>query len=369
MLELLSSEEYSKKLPPATANAAPSSASAPPSSEHPQPHPVSSHRRTVILNGLDTPHSSGHWDESPEDLALTSSRFSIILERLALENIFLTASLRLPQHLSLCQRLLTLALRYQEQSLALANGKGSPGAGEEDGEGEEHEEEILLHRSALLDLLADSALSYALALVSHLRPLVPGTLSSKVRLLQSRARGRFLSGDSSSPAMATAQYEDFAVNSLLLPLASLSPLAPTPQKIFRIFVHCLLAFAALASAESLRNILGKIFGSGTATRLLSVLRHFSSHPLDLPAHEIHRLRAASHLILRWISARYPPSPLSVPPDPPSSRSEDAMGLLRQGWAELSSEQRQDTKAALVTWSHGNTEAKALIKAMLPTTDF
>jgi hypothetical protein len=46
-----------------------------------------------------------------------------------------------------------------------------------------------------------------------------------------------------------------------------------------------------------------------------------------------------------------------------------MGLLRQGWAELSSEQRHDTKAALVTWSHGNTEAKALIQAMLPTTDF
>jgi hypothetical protein len=272
------------------------------------------HRRTIILNGLDSPHSSGHWDESPEDLALTVSRFSTVLERLAMETVFLSTSLRLPQHLSLCQRLLSLSVRYQSQSLPTATATAAQGShGDGGGEGDEEEDMLHYHRCGLLDLLAGTTLSYALALTSHLRPLVPGTVSSKVRLLQSRARGRgqlFLSADnasgSGSSVMTAAQFEEFSVKTLLLPLSSGMAI---PQKIFRIFVHCLLSLTALATPDSVRNILGKIFGTGAS--LLSVLRllSMSSHPLDLPSQEIHCLRRASHLILSWISSR---SVLSCP---------------------------------------------------------
>lgn len=45
-----------------------------------------------------------------------------------------------------------------------------------------------------------------------------------------------------------------------------------------------------------------------------------------------------------------------------------MSLLRQAWGDLSEEQKQDTMEALVTWSHWNKEAKALIDVMLPRKD-
>lgn len=299
MLELLSSEDYSKKVPSSTAVAplslpSVSSSTAPLSLEP----PTTNHRKIVILNGLDTPYSSGQWDETPEDLALTASRFSIILERLALENAFLTVSLRLPHHLSLCHRLLALSLQYQGQSLALASGKGVKE--EEEREGAEQDEEFILHRCALLDLLANASLAYTLALVAHLKPIVPSTMPSKIIHLQSRARGRLFSGNSpDSSLMTDSQYEELAVKYLQSTIC----ICPIPPKIFQIFAHSLLTFAAL-SPESLRSILAKIFRSGATTRLLSVLRLLSRPPLHLPSHELHCLRRASHLILHWITDRY-----------------------------------------------------------------
>jgi hypothetical protein len=274
---------------------------------------IATPQRKIVLLGLDSPHSSGHWDETPEDLALTSHRLASVLEKLTLQNHFLSLELQqASQAFPLCHRLLAVARRFQE--LCLPSPLSEPTATESSSEYE------CRRHDALVELLADSALSYGLSLISQLKPLIQdssSTSSSKVRLLSRVKVQRDL-------MVSIAQFGDFAQLSLRilnptatperdpLALADTSVASENNSKIFGMFVRCLVTLASLSSQETLFSILAQVTGvkaGGTGTQvdlLLSLLRALSrsSNCVSVVSlSDINRYRKASQLIVEWIQSR------------------------------------------------------------------
>jgi hypothetical protein len=276
-------------------------------------------QRKIVLLGLDSPHSSGHWDETPEDLALTSLRLASVLDKLTLQGHFLSLELPAAQFFPLCHRLLTAARRFQELCLP------SPSSGPTADGGLEVEN---LRHDALVELLADSALSYALSMVSQFKPLIQDTSSSKVRLLSRVQIQRDL-------LVSPERFADFAQTSLRIFVTE--PVAEgaaggaqgagtrRDSKIFRMFVRCFVSISTLSSQETLSRVLGQVTCAGGPTAggteghpmtLLALLRALSSGSLvdRSSLSDTNRYRQASHLIVEWIESR------SSPPPPPSSSS-------------------------------------------------
>lgn len=233
--------------------------------------------KKIILYCLDSPHSCRNWDESPEDLALISYRLDLTLSKLIVENRFLTTEVSMADYFSLCQRLFTISRRYQEHSLLILN---------------ENNDLETSRQCAVEDLLANSSLSLCLSFISHLKPVIQGVMSSKVRLLNRIKVPR-------ENLIPMSQYEEFARNSLQI----VFPSTQAHQKLFQIFIRSLVVFASLTSEESLHEILTQLLPIQDSDVKLFEVLYYLGNVHELSSNEMSCSRKVSQIVMKWIQSR------------------------------------------------------------------
>lgn len=264
-------------------------------------------QKKLIFYGLDSPFSYGNWDETPEDLALISLRISHILMKLSYENIFITTIIKISEYFTLCQRLFHVIKKFQQHSLSLLNTSSSTSTSSSFVVGvtnvtipiiDGNEIEIL-QLSALDEILSNSTLSFALSIISHLKPLIQGNQTNQIRRLSRIKLSR-------ENLISLEQYKEFIQQSLKLILFENNNITTQftiiPLKIFQLFLHLLFIFSSfLTSKDILNEILSKVFeskeGESNSMKIFSMLYYI------LKCDEMNNYKQSLQLIIDWIISR------------------------------------------------------------------